>query len=456
MGRSLFAAQVTDYSISDQQFVTNLYEGFMQRGPDAGGLDFWTSIASGGPANRQNVLNAFAPCGPARELAGTLYREEFWLVSDRLGTPRMIVDKSGSLASVRRHDYLPFGEEVYAGTGGRTTGQGYMGDSTRQKFTGYEYDAETGLNFAQARYQSSVQGRFTSVDPLGASANVATPQSLNRYSYVQNNPTNATDPTGMIMYDASMGWGDVAGMWAGGGNSSFGGPFETGRDIIGNGMNGFADRSDDNANSGNTAENGGEHGDPGPTSEAPAHEDAQYPALSDSNSDCSISVEVVGPQTISHATDHGTAQEIGFAFNVSGQVNSGRIGRVGDPAAATAEVKGDLHNGGKWVVGQWLYPLDRSTTFANGSSQRPNPNSPNGKLSDDSPRPWSRTIHRKTFRWQDAPGWISHPESRLAAGHFSANFLVYAQNGLKRCAVRFNIEGTFANGRFNGSIGPPR
>jgi hypothetical protein len=145
-GGSLFAAQVTDYSISDQQFVTNLYEAFMQRGPDAGGLGFWASIAGGG--NRQAVLNAFAPCGSARELAGTLYREEFWLVNDRLGTPRMIVDKSGSLASVRRHDYLPFDEEVYAGTGGRTTGQGYMRDSTRLKFTGYENDAETGLNFA--------------------------------------------------------------------------------------------------------------------------------------------------------------------------------------------------------------------------------------------------------------------------------------------------------------------
>ncbi|MDX6446719.1 MAG: hypothetical protein QOH71_3793 [Blastocatellia bacterium] len=208
MGRSLFAAQVTDYSISDQQFVTNLYEAFMQRGPDAGGLGFWTSIAGGG--NRQGVLNAFAPCGPARELAGTLYREAFWLVNDRLGTPRMIVDKSGSLASVRRHDYLPFGEEVYAGTGGRTTAQGYMSDSTRQKFTGYEYDAETGLNFAQARYQSSVQGRFTSTDPMMASATVADPQSLNRYSYVQNDPVNLIDPSGLTYLvdgSASMGEG---------------------------------------------------------------------------------------------------------------------------------------------------------------------------------------------------------------------------------------------------------
>jgi RHS repeat-associated protein len=182
------------------------------------------------PVNgRANVLNAFAVCAPFRDLAGTLYRETFWLVSDRLGTPRMVLDKSGSLAGVKRHDYLPFGEELYAGTGARTTGWGYTGDSTRQKFTGYEADGETGLNFAQARYQSSAQGRFTSVDPLGKSANVLTPQSFNRFSYVLNNPTNNTDPTGMMtMIDASMNYGEVSGLMGGG---DFGGP-ETGQSII--------------------------------------------------------------------------------------------------------------------------------------------------------------------------------------------------------------------------------
>ena len=81
--------------------------------------------------------------------------------------------------------------------GGRTPGQGYAWDSTRQQFTGYERDAETGLDFAQARYSSSSQGRFTSPDPLGASMTVADPQSFNRYSYTRNDPVNRTDPTGM-------------------------------------------------------------------------------------------------------------------------------------------------------------------------------------------------------------------------------------------------------------------
>jgi len=35
-----------------------------------------------------------------------------WLVSDQLGTPRMVFDQSGSLSGVSRHDYLPFGEEL--------------------------------------------------------------------------------------------------------------------------------------------------------------------------------------------------------------------------------------------------------------------------------------------------------------------------------------------------------
>jgi hypothetical protein len=45
-------------------------------------------------------------------LSGILYRETFRLASDHPGTPRMVVDKSGSLAGMKRHDYLPFGDEL--------------------------------------------------------------------------------------------------------------------------------------------------------------------------------------------------------------------------------------------------------------------------------------------------------------------------------------------------------
>jgi RHS repeat-associated protein len=125
-----------------------------------------------------------------------------WLVTDQLGTPRMIFDQSGSLANVSQHDYLPFGEELFAGVSNRTTQQGYTGDSARQKFTQKERDNETGLDFFEARYYASTQGRFTSPDPLLASGRPGSPQSWNRYSYVMNNPGRLIDPSGLTDEDS--------------------------------------------------------------------------------------------------------------------------------------------------------------------------------------------------------------------------------------------------------------
>ncbi|HEX7771533.1 MAG TPA: RHS repeat-associated core domain-containing protein [Pyrinomonadaceae bacterium] len=125
-----------------------------------------------------------------------------WLVTDHLGTPRMIFDQTGSLANVKRHDYLPFGEELFAGTSGRTTAQGYAsGDDVRQQFTSKERDVETGLDYFAARYFGSTQGRFTSPDALLQSGRVATPQSWNRYAYVLNNPLRLIDPDGLMDTD---------------------------------------------------------------------------------------------------------------------------------------------------------------------------------------------------------------------------------------------------------------
>jgi len=121
-----------------------------------------------------------------------------WLVTDHLGTPRMIADETGSLAGIKRHDYLSFGEELFAGTGNRMTQQGYSADGIRQQFTKYERDVETDLDYARARYFDSVPGRFTSPDPLMASGTPSIPQSWNRYTYALNNPIKLVDPTGLI------------------------------------------------------------------------------------------------------------------------------------------------------------------------------------------------------------------------------------------------------------------
>jgi RHS repeat-associated protein len=130
-----------------------------------------------------------------------------YLTTDALGSPRIITDQSGKVIS--RHDYMPFGEEVMAGTGGRMTTQGYAGnDGVKQQFTGYERDSESGLDYAQARYFSSKHGRFTSVDPLTASANMKNPQTFNRYTYGNNSPYKFTDPLGLAPCGGINGVGD--------------------------------------------------------------------------------------------------------------------------------------------------------------------------------------------------------------------------------------------------------
>lgn len=84
----------------------------------------------------------------------------------------------------------------------RSASNGYGNDSTRQKFTGKERDLETALDFFGARYFASVQGRFTSPDPLLSSGTIYDPQSWNRYSYTLNNPLKYTDPFGLYVYAA--------------------------------------------------------------------------------------------------------------------------------------------------------------------------------------------------------------------------------------------------------------
>ena len=125
-----------------------------------------------------------------------------YTTSDNLGTPRVVTNSSAGIVS--RHDYKPFGEEIGAGIGSRTTGMGYsVADGVRQRFTQYERDNETGLDYAHARYYSSIGGRFTSTDPLMASGQTTAPQTWNRYSYALNNPLKYMDPSGLNSDDTA-------------------------------------------------------------------------------------------------------------------------------------------------------------------------------------------------------------------------------------------------------------
>ena len=107
-------------------------------------------------------------------------------------------------------DYFPYGQELdYTTT-----------CNTSYKFTGYERDAETGNDYAFARYYNPRLSRFMSEDP--GPRDITDPQTLNRYAYVRNNSANMTDRTGLcsdFVDDSScddgisFSWGVDASAW---------------------------------------------------------------------------------------------------------------------------------------------------------------------------------------------------------------------------------------------------
>jgi RHS repeat-associated protein len=122
-----------------------------------------------------------------------------YLSWDHLGSTRLVTDQSDNVVS--RHDYLPFGEEIAAGVGGRTSVWG-ASDLVTQKFTSKERDTESGLDYFGARYYGGVLGRFGSADEPLADQSPGDPQSWNLYGYVRNNPLSRVDPNGRSVCDA--------------------------------------------------------------------------------------------------------------------------------------------------------------------------------------------------------------------------------------------------------------
>jgi len=78
---------------------------------------------------------------------------------------------------------------------------------TDYQFTGQRWEDGLGLYDYNVRYYDPLIGRFISADTIVPSP--GDPQSLNRYSYVQNNPLKYTDPSGhveMLDWDSSGWW----------------------------------------------------------------------------------------------------------------------------------------------------------------------------------------------------------------------------------------------------------
>ena len=105
---------------------------------------------------------------------------------DHLGST--VVSTTSAGASQSALAYLPYG--------GARSASGALG--TDKKYTGQRLD-QSGLYYYGARMYDAALGRFISADTVVPGA--GNPQSLNRYSYVLNNPLRYVDPSGHTLID---------------------------------------------------------------------------------------------------------------------------------------------------------------------------------------------------------------------------------------------------------------
>jgi RHS repeat-associated protein len=108
-----------------------------------------------------------------------------WYHHDQLGSTIMLTDGAGVAGPA--YTYSPYG--AISGTNAPATG--YAGATATSLLYGAQYrDAETGLYDMRARYYDPATAQFLSRDPLA---------DLTRspYGYVEDNPLNAADPTGL-------------------------------------------------------------------------------------------------------------------------------------------------------------------------------------------------------------------------------------------------------------------
>jgi len=129
----------------------------------------------------------------ARSSAGNTFS---YVLSDHQGSNSDLTNSSGT--SIVNESFTPFGQRrnptTWSGAASNsdlTTAAGI----TRQ---GYTFQTQLGLwmgmNHMNGRVEDAITGRMLSADPHVPDR--TNPQSYNRYTYVNNNPLTATDPSG--------------------------------------------------------------------------------------------------------------------------------------------------------------------------------------------------------------------------------------------------------------------
>jgi RHS repeat-associated protein len=167
---------------------TYTYDGNNLRVTKSSGATSTVYIYSGG-TDIAEYQNGALPSAPTNEyvysgnqiVAGIQSGSTYYFHYDQL-SPRVRTTSSGSIYDQK--GTYPFGETWYATI-----------SNPEFDFTNYQRDSESGNDYAYARFYVNRLGRFSSPDLVGGS--VTDPRSINRYSYVVNDASNSTDPTGL-------------------------------------------------------------------------------------------------------------------------------------------------------------------------------------------------------------------------------------------------------------------
>lgn len=116
--------------------------------------------------------------------------------NDALGSVGAVVTAAGVVSS--RAYFEPFGKRIKPD--GSEFDISTVG-AQKKGFTGHEHDYESGLINMRGRMYDPAIRRFLTPDPIVSNPRFG--QSWNPYSYVNNSPLNATDPTG---YESCIQW----------------------------------------------------------------------------------------------------------------------------------------------------------------------------------------------------------------------------------------------------------
>lgn len=132
-------------------------------------------------------LDPAPPVTPPAPFNKTIYHH-----ADHLSGSNIDTDETGAVMEMT--DYYPFGEI--------RVDQTTSSYKDTYKFTGKELDPETNLYYYGARYYNPAIGRFVSQDTWDG--DIKDPQTLNKYSYVRNNPLRYVDPTGNFILEVTQ------------------------------------------------------------------------------------------------------------------------------------------------------------------------------------------------------------------------------------------------------------